>query len=130
IDVVGGHADMTFVVPGTVRQHLKSGAMVALAINRTSPNFPEVPTFASVGMPSVDPGNFRFMAAPVAPPPPIPNQLLSTLRTVLETPELQARLKDNDYDPTFMPHPQSLAYIEKELSKWRTAVKSAGAKVN
>src|SRR6185295_15330141 len=103
IDVVGGHADMTFVVPGTVRQHLQSGALVALAINRPSANLPAVPTFASVGLPSVDPGNFRFIAAPAALPAPILNKLIATLRTEMDTPELQARLKDNDYDPTFMP---------------------------
>jgi tripartite-type tricarboxylate transporter receptor subunit TctC len=130
IDVVGGHADITFVVPGTVRQHLQSGSLVALAINRASPNLPAVPTFASVGLPSVDPGNFRFMAAPAALPALILNKLIATLRTVLETPELQTRLKDNDYDPTFLPHPESRGFIEKELTKWQTAVKSAGAKAN
>jgi tripartite-type tricarboxylate transporter receptor subunit TctC len=130
IDVVGGHADVTFVVPGTVRQHLQSGALVALAINRPSANLPAVPTFASVGLPSVDPGNFRFMAAPAALPPPILNKLIATLRTVMDTPELQTRLKDNDYDPTFLPHPESRAFVEKELSKWQKAVKSAGAKAN
>jgi tripartite-type tricarboxylate transporter receptor subunit TctC len=52
------------------------------------------------------------------------------MRTVLETPELQTRLKDNDYDPTFLPHPESRRYIEKEWAKWQTAVKSAGAKAN
>jgi tripartite-type tricarboxylate transporter receptor subunit TctC len=130
IDVVGGHADVTFVVPGTVKQHLQSGSLVALAVNRPSPNVPSVPTFASVGLASVDPGNFRFMAAPAALPAPLLNKLIATMRTVLETPELQTRLKDNDYDPTFLPHPESRRYIEKEWAKWQTAVKSAGAKAN
>ena len=130
IDVVGGHADFTFVVPGTVRQHLQSGAMVPLAINRASPNLPSVPTFASVGLPSVDPGNFRFITAPVALPAPILNKLTATLRTAMDTPELQSRLKDNDYDPAFLPHPDSRAFVEKELAKWQQAVKSAGAKAN
>ena len=85
---------------------------------------------SSVGLPSVDPGNFRFMAAPAALPAPLLAKLIATMRTVLETPDLQTRLKDNDYDPTFLPHPQSRAYIEKEWSKWQTAVKTAGAKVN
>ncbi len=130
IDVVGGHADITFVVPGTVKQHLQSGTMVALAINRASANLPSVPTFASVGLPTVDPGNFRFMAAPAALPAPILNKLIATLRTALGTPELQSRLRDNDYDPTFLPHPESRGFIEKEWSKWQIAVKSAGAKAN
>jgi tripartite-type tricarboxylate transporter receptor subunit TctC len=130
IDVVGGHADLTFVVPGTVKQHLQSGALVPLAINRASPNLPAVPTFASVGLPTVDPGNFRFMAAPVALPLPLLTKLIATMRTVLDTPELQTRLKDNDYDPTYLPHPESRRFIEKEWAKWQTAVKTAGVKSN
>lgn len=130
IDVVGGHADFTFVVPGTVKQHLQSGAIVPLAINRASPNLPSVPTFASVGLPSVDPGNFRFMVAPVAAPAPVVNKLIATLRKVMDTPELQTRLKDNDYDPAYLPHPEARAFVENELAKWQTAVKSAGAKAN
>ena len=130
IDVVGGHADFTFVVPGTVRQHLQSGALVALAINRASPNLPSVPTFASVGLPSVDPGNFRFIVAPAAVPAPVANKLIATLRKVMDTPELQTRLKDNDYDPAFLPHPEARAFVEKELAKWQVAVKSAGARAN
>jgi tripartite-type tricarboxylate transporter receptor subunit TctC len=39
-------------------------------------------------------------------------------------------LKDNDYDPAYLPHPEARAFVENELAKWQTAVKSAGAKAN
>ena len=131
IDVLGGHTDLTFVVPGTVKQHLQAGTLVGLAItgNRPSVNAPDVPTFASVGLGAVNPGSFRFMAAPAGVSPAIQSKLIATLATVMKTPELQAQLADNDFDPTaFLPHPNARGFVEKEIGKWVQAVKDSGAK--
>ena len=133
IDVLGGHTDFTFVVPGTVRQHIQSGSLVGLAIaaKRPSPNAPGVPTFESVGLGAVAPGSFRFVAAPAGIPQPILQRWIAELRKVMATTELQQRLIDNDFDPAaFLPHPQSRGFIETEWSKWRVAVKTAGVKPN
>ena len=71
------------------------------------------------------------MAAPAALPAPILKKLVATLRTVMDTPDLQARLADNDFDlGTFLPHPEARGYVEKQWAKWRVAVKTAGVKVN
>ena len=131
IDVLGGHTDLTFVVPGTVKQHLQAGTLVGLAItgNRSSVNAPEVPTFASVGLGAVNPGSFRFMAAPAGVSTAIQGKLIATLATVMKAPELQAQLADNDFDPTtFLPHPDARGFVEKEIRKWVQAVKDSGAK--
>ena len=131
VDVMGGHTDFTWVVPGSVKQFLQAGTLVPLAVNRPSPNLPDVPTFASVGLGAVDPSGFRFVAAPAALPAPILKKLIATLRAVMDTPDLQARLADNDFDlGTFMPYPEARGYIEKQWAKWRAAVKSSGAKAN
>jgi tripartite-type tricarboxylate transporter receptor subunit TctC len=131
IDVLGGHTDLTFVVPGTVKQHLQAGTLVGLAItgNRPSVNAPDVPTFASVGLGSVNPGSFRFMAAPAGVAPAIQNKLIASLANVMKAPELQEQLAANDFDPTtFLPHPEARGYVDKEIRKWVQAVKDSGAK--
>ena len=131
IDVLGGHTDLTFVVPGTVKQHLQAGTLVGLAItgNKPSVNAPDVPTFASVGLGAVNPGSFRFLAAPAGVPSAIQSKLTATLGTVMKAPELQAQLADNDFDPTaFLPHPNARGFVEKEIGKWVQAVKDSGAK--
>jgi tripartite-type tricarboxylate transporter receptor subunit TctC len=131
VDVMGGHTDFTWAVPGSVKAHLQAGTLVPLAINRASANLPEVPTFASVGLAAVDPAGFRFVAAPVALPAPILKKLVATLRTVMDAADLQQRLADNDFDlGTFLPHPEARGYVEKQWAKWRVAVKSSGAKAN
>ena len=131
IDVLGGHTDLTFVVPGTVKQHLQAGTLVGLAItgNRPSVNAPDVPTFASVGLGTVNPGSFRFMGAPSGVSAAVQNKLIATLATVMKAPELQAQLAENDFDSSaFLPHPNARQFVENEIRKWVQAVKDSGAK--
>lgn len=132
IDVLGGHTDVTFVVPGSVNHHIQAGTLVPLAVtgSRLSRALPAVPTFASVRLPSVDPGSFRFVAAPAALPAAMRNKLVAALRAAMDTPLVQTRLAEGGYDPVFIPHPEARAYIETEMRKWRQAVKDAGVKLN
>jgi tripartite-type tricarboxylate transporter receptor subunit TctC len=132
IDILGGHADATFVVPGTVKQHIQNGTIVPIAVagNKPSANLPGVPTFAAAGLAAVNPGAFRFVSAPAGLPAPVVKRLIGALRTTIETPELATRLIDNDYEPAFLPFPESRGYIENEVKKWRVAVKASGAKPN
>jgi tripartite-type tricarboxylate transporter receptor subunit TctC len=48
----------------------------------------------------------------------------------MDTPLVQTRLAEGGFDPAFIPHPESRAYIETEMRKWRQAVKDAGVKPN
>ena len=132
VDVLGGHTDVVFSVPGSVNHHIQAGTLVPLAVTGSRPSraLPALPTFASVGLPSVDPGTFRFVAAPAALPPMIRNRLVAALRTAMDAPEVQIRLAEGGYDPAFIPHPEARAYIETEMRKWRQAVKDAGVKLN
>ena len=131
-DVLGGHTDVTFVVPGSVNHHIQAGTLVPLGVTGSRPSraLPTVPTFASVGLPAVDPGSFRFLAAPAALSPAIRNKLIAALRTAMETPLVQTRLAEGGYEPAFIPHPEARGYIDAEMRKWRQAVKDAGVKLN
>jgi tripartite-type tricarboxylate transporter receptor subunit TctC len=130
VDVLGGHTDLTSVVPGTVMQHIQSGAMIPLVITGKSPYhmLPSVPTFASIGLASVNPGQFRFLAAPAGLPAAIRKKLTDTMRTVMEPPEFRKRLSDNGFEAELLVEADARAYIAQEIRKWRQAVKDAGAK--
>jgi tripartite-type tricarboxylate transporter receptor subunit TctC len=130
LEVLGGHTDLTSVVPGSVTQHIKSGTLVPLVITGKNPYhlLPNVPTYAGAGLPTVDPGAFRFLAAPAGLPAAIQKKLGATMRTVLEPQEFRARLIDNGFDPELLLEADARAYIAQEIRKWRQAVKDAGAK--
>ena len=132
IDVLGGHTDVTFATPGSVNHHIQAGTLVPLGVTGSRPSraLPAIPTFDKVGLSSVDPGTFRFVTAPAALPAAIWSKLIVALRTAMDTPLVQTRLAEGGFDPAFIPHPESRAYIETEMRKWREAVKHAGVKPN
>ncbi len=130
VDVLGGHTDLTSVVPGTVMPHIKSGAMIPLVITGKNPYhmLPTVPTFASVGLAAVNPGQFRFLAAPAGLPAAIRKKLADTMRAVMEPQEFRTRLMDNGFEPELLLEADARAYVVQEIRKWRQAVKDAGLK--
>ncbi len=130
VDILGGHTDLTSVVPGSVMQQIQSGALIPLVITGKSPYhmLPAVPTFASVGLATVDPGAFRFLAAPAGLPVAIQKRLSAAMRTVMEPQEFRTRLSDNGFDPELLVEADARAYIVREIRKWRQAVKDAGVK--
>ncbi len=130
VDVLGGHTDLTSVVPGTVLSHIKSGAMIPLVITgkNSSPLLPAVPTFAAAGFPTVNPNQFRFLAAPAGLPAATLKKLTAAMRATMEPQDFRTRLTDNGFDPELHVEADARAYIAQELRKWRQAVKDAGAK--
>ena len=130
VDVLGGHTDLTSVVPGTVMQHIQSGAMIPLVITGKNPYhlLPSVPTFTSIGLGAVDPGQFRFLAAPARLPAAIQRRLTDAMRAVMEPQDFRKRLSDNGFDAELLVEADARAYIAQEIRKWRQAVIDAGAK--
>jgi tripartite-type tricarboxylate transporter receptor subunit TctC len=128
VDVAGGHSDLTTVVPGSVMPHIKSGTLLPLAITGKQPYhmLPDVPTFASQGLAAVNPGAFRFLAAPAGLPAPAHKKLTGTMRAVLEPADLRKRLADNGFDAELHTGADARAYILQEMRKWQQAVKDAG----
>ena len=132
IDVIGGHSDLTIVVPGAVLTQIQAGALVPLAITgkKPSPLLPGVPTFASVGLPGVNPESFRFIAAPTGISAAVQAKLGKALATALAAPDLQARLAENGFEPELLTDREARAFVVREMRKWRQAVKDSGAKNN
>ena len=130
LELLGGHTDVTSVVPGSVMAQLQAGTLIPLAITGTAPHYtlPNVPTYASVGLGAVNPGAFRFFLAPAGLPAAIQKRLADAMRTTLEPPEFRKRLADNGFDVEFRVEAAARAYIVQEIHKWRQAVKDSGAK--
>ncbi|MGZ5119887.1 MAG: Bug family tripartite tricarboxylate transporter substrate binding protein [Burkholderiales bacterium] len=130
-DILGGHADLTFVVAGSVIAQIQAGTMIALAVTgKPSALLPNVPTFAAAGFPEVNPEAFRFVAAPAGIPAPVNQKLTAALTTIMSSQELRTRLIDNGFDPEFQTGKEARDFVVREIRKWRQAVKDSGAKAN
>ena len=131
-DILGGHADLTFAVAGSVMPQIQAGTMIALGVSGKKPSalLPNVPTFAAAGWPEVNPEAFRFIAAPAGIPAAVNQRLVAALTTVMSSQELRTRLVDNGFDPEFQTGKDARDFVLREIRKWRQAVKDSGAKPN
>ena len=131
-DLLGGHADLTFAVAGSVMAQVQAGTMIPLAVTGKKPSsvLPNVPTFAAVGLPEVNPEAFRFIAAPAGIPAHVNQRLTAALTTTMASQELRTRLIDNGFDPEFQTGKEARDFVVREIRKWRQAVKDSGAKPN
>ena len=104
--------------------------MIPLVITgkNPSPLLPNVPTFVSIGYPTVNPNQFRFLAAPAGLPTAVQKKLGTAMRTAMEPQDFRARLIDNGFEPELLMEAEARAYVAQEIRKWRQAVKDAGAK--
>ncbi len=131
-DLLGGHADLTFAVAGSVLPQLQAGTLIALAVSGKKPSalLPNVQTFAAAGLPEVNPEAFRFIGAPAGLPAPVNERLTAALTTTMASPELRTRLVDNGFDPEFQTGTAARDFVTREIRKWRQAVKDSGVKPN
>jgi tripartite-type tricarboxylate transporter receptor subunit TctC len=130
VDLLGGHIDVAYVTPSSIVTHVQTGAVRALAITgaRRAATLPNVPTFDSLGLPAVNPGNFRFLAGPSALSRPIQARLVTAMEKLAQMPDLAARLAENGYDPTFIGPPAAREYMAAEFVKWRKVTQQPGMK--
>lgn len=131
-EMLGGHADLTFAVAGSVIGHIQSGAFVPLGVTGGKPSalLAKVPTFAALGFPQVNPEAFRFIITPAKTPPSVVQALTKALTAVMATPELKVRLIDNGFEPEFHTGKEARDFVVREIAKWRQAVKDSGVKPN
>ena len=132
LDILGGHTDLTFAVPGSVLPQIQAGQMIPLVLTGKKPfaQLPNVPTFAAIGLPEVDPEAFRFIVAPAGIPPAVNKRLTDVLTKVMGVAEFRTRLVDNGFDPEYQTGKDARAFVAREIAKWRQAVKDSGAKTN
>lgn len=132
LDVLGGHTDLTIVVPGAVLPQIQAGSLIPLAITGKNPSstLPNVPTFGQAGFPTVNPEAFRFITAPAGIPANIHNTLTTALGKIMAAQDFKNRLTENGFDAEFLTHKEARDFVAREIRKWRQAVKDSGAKAN
>ena len=104
---------------------MKDGTLRALAVSAPQrlPAFPDVPTFAELGYPSLTSAQWLGLSAPKGLPAPIGERLAAIVPEILARPELRARFEDLQTLPRNPPpmNADFVRIIEAERQAW-TAV--------
>jgi len=122
-DLVAGHLDTMFVTAVVGGQHMKTGALVPLAIAALEPFelLPGVPTMAAAGYP-LEAAYWFGLAAPAGTPAAILAKLEKTLAEVLAMPDLRKRMTDMGIVVTPLGSGQFGDYIQAEMRKWSDVI--------
>jgi tripartite-type tricarboxylate transporter receptor subunit TctC len=130
-DVIGGQVDMMFDTTVVAGAHIQSGKLRALAVSSATrlESMPNVPTVAEAGVPGFEVVSWQGIFAPANTPKPVVDRLHTEILKILQTPEMQDRLKGLGMQPSSFTTDQFLAFQKAEVDKWAQVVKAANIKV-
>lgn len=128
-DMIGGVAPLGFVQIATAAPHIKAGKLVAYASTGTqrSPQLPDVPTVAEVGLPQLATTVWFGLSGPKNLPAPIVQRLTEAHQQLASAPEFQARMATAGL--TVSPNVCGERFLKKmndETERWGRIVKATG----
>ncbi|MCG8567379.1 MAG: tripartite tricarboxylate transporter substrate binding protein [Desulfobacterales bacterium] len=113
--LLGKHTNVSFVFPQNYVPQVKSGAVKLLALGAKSEKFPNVPTFAELGIPGEFIG-WGGIAAPKGTPKDIVAKVAAATKNMVKNPEFVKALENIHATPSYM-GPEEWAPVLKQQYK-------------
>ena len=126
--LLGGHIKVYFSLVPAALQQVKMGMLRVLAVTteKRLPELPDVPTIAESGFPGYEISSWQGVFAPGGTPPDVVGKISGELVRMLQTPEVQARIRREGAEPVGNTPEQFAARVKSEIDKWAKVAKSAG----
>jgi tripartite-type tricarboxylate transporter receptor subunit TctC len=114
-----------------VAPHIRQGTMrpLAVAANKRSPFFPDVPTLAEAGIPGHEVGFWLVVLAPAGTPRDTVDVLNRQIARILDLPDVKERLRTIGFDPASSTPDAAAAHMKAETDKWTAVVRDAKIKI-
>jgi tripartite-type tricarboxylate transporter receptor subunit TctC len=129
-DLLAGNVHAAFFVPGNVQQFVKEGKLKLLATSGTKrfPSTPDVPTLIESGFKDFEATSWIGFLTTGGTPKPIIDRYNRELVRILHTPEIQAKLRDMEFEVVAGSPEQFSGWIRSEIVRWGEVIKATGAK--
>jgi len=128
-DLISGQVQLIFADVGSVRAHIRSGALRGIAVTSAErlPTLPNIPTVAET-VPGYEAYAWYGFAAPKGTPPDIIEKLNREINAVLADATLKARFAELEAEPMVFTPAEFAAFMASEAERWGNAVRAAGVK--
>lgn len=131
-DVMAGQVDMMFdpvitTAPLIAGKKLKP---LAIAAAKRSPQLPDVPTLAELGIKGVDAGVWFGAVAKAGTPEPVVAKLNDAFLKALKDPEILKRFSEQGMQPFPSSPAQFGSFMQSEVARWAPLIKASGASVD
>ncbi|WP_454721838.1 MULTISPECIES: Bug family tripartite tricarboxylate transporter substrate binding protein [Cupriavidus] len=133
-DLVAGNIQVSFVTGAQAPQFIAAGRLKPIGV--TGParlaTLPDVPTLAETG---IDDTLLRAVgwvgvAVPAGTPAPVVDRLAAELDKALRKPDVQKRIRDLGWAPSFQGPADVAATYRREAPIWKQVVRESGAKLD
>lgn len=130
-EVMAGRVTFMFYPIIGIASQVHAGKLKVLAVGAATrhPDFPDAPTTAEEGYPTLEEtAPWVGMLAPAGTPPAIVNRLSEEMRKSIARPETKERMKALGAIPVGDTPEQYLAFLKKDHERWARVIKAAGVK--
>ena len=124
-DLLGGDIKFMFPDVASVLPHIRSGKVLALAVNQRTDLLPGVPTLAEAGFP-IEVFTSFSVVAPAGTPRAIVERISAEIGKAMKTPALGEKLQAQALVPVFDTPEQFSADMKKERDGWAAFIRRNG----
>ncbi len=127
-DMIGGHTQLGFWDIPILVPHVNAGKLRALMIATAKrfPGFPDVPTSAEAGLPSVIVDNWYAIVVPAATPKDLIARLQGAFAKALQSPDVRERLGAQGVVTVGSSVDEVTTFVKAEGEKWVRVAKTSG----
>ena len=118
VGLLGGEVAFMGSDVNTVRPHLQSKKLLALAASHRSSHLPGTPSFADAGYPTIQSFPFFSVVAPVRVSSEVIQRLSSEIGTAMKAPPVRERLDASALLPVFDTPGDFAAFLKKERERY------------
>jgi tripartite-type tricarboxylate transporter receptor subunit TctC len=130
VDLLSNVVQLSFSTPPAVMQHVKSGRLKALAVTTPTRDslMPDVPTFAELGLPTVNITSWYGVAGPANMPADITEKISRTIAQATKSGPLRDKLVSSGLDPVLSTPAEMSRTLRAEREQLQAIVKAIGFK--
>jgi tripartite-type tricarboxylate transporter receptor subunit TctC len=120
VGLIGGETEVMFENLPSALVQVRGGKLRGIAVlsAQRSPSAPEFPTTKELGMPELVIASSTGLLAPAGTPREVIEKLESTLRSVVQDPEVVAKFKGLGADVDYMDAAKYRVFIDEEIRRW------------
>jgi len=124
-DTVAGHMPIAIGTVFLVMPHVKAGTVRPLAVTgaKRSPQLPDTPTLAEVGITNFEALAYWGVIAPAKTPPDVVKRMSAEIQKALKEPAVAERLSAQGMTVTGQGPAEFTAFMKKEVERWSRIVK-------
>ncbi len=129
-DLLGGQTTMGFFVPSVAKGHIESGRFRALGVTgaKRLELFPNVPSFAELGMRSIDASGMNGIVAPAGTPRETVMRINGAVVRALQSADIQKRLRDTGFQIVGGSPEDFTRMLRTAIPKMTEVIRAAGIK--